>query len=168
MVSLGVDVTVCEDKQVLIEEVENFDCIVFSPGPGLPRDTKSLFPVLEKYAGSKKILGVCLGMQGIADFYGARLFNQEKVKHGVAESITIRQESKLFLNIPKEIEVGLYHSWAIDLKEATDLKVTGESESNIVMAFEHTELPIFGVQFHPESILTPKGKEILENFLFHC
>lgn len=168
MVGLGAKLTVIEDKDVNVDELDQFDCIVFSPGPGLPKDTQSMFPVLERYASSKKILGICLGMQGIAEFYGGSLYNQENVKHGVVAPIEILSESKLFLNVPKEINVGLYHSWAVDIKNAEKLKVSAKSNHGIVMAIEHIELPVFGVQFHPESILTPYGKEILENFLFDC
>lgn len=168
MVGLGAKLTVLEDKEVKIDELDQFDCIVFSPGPGLPKDTHSMFPVLERYASSKKILGICLGMQGIAEFYGATLYNQKNVKHGVVETIKVLSESKLFLNIPKEINVGLYHSWAVDLENAKNLKMIAKSDNCVVMAIEHNELPVFGVQFHPESILTPYGKEIIENFLFDC
>lgn len=168
MVGLGAKLTVMEDKNVNVDELDQYDYIVFSPGPGLPKDTHSMFPVLERYASSKKILGICLGMQGIAEFYGATLFNQKIVKHGIVEPIEILSESKLFLNIPKEINVGLYHSWAVDIKNAEKLNVSAKSKNGIIMAIEHNELPVFGIQFHPESILTPYGKEILENFLFDC
>jgi anthranilate synthase component 2 len=166
--SLGADVTVWEDCKVEIDLVAQFDCIVFSPGPGLPKDTKSLFPVLKQYEKSKKILGVCLGMQGIAEFYGAKLYNQKEVKHGVSEKMSCLNKSKLFLNLPKEFEVGLYHSWAIELIEDLEIIPIGISENKVIMAIEHVKLPIYGVQFHPESILTPFGKDILRNFLFSC
>lgn len=168
MVGLGAKLTVMEDKEVNIDELDQFEYIVFSPGPGLPKDTHSMFPVLERFASTKKILGICLGMQGIAEFYGATLYNQKEVKHGVVETIKVLSESKLFLNIPKEINVGLYHSWAVDLKNSESLKEIAKSDNCVVMAIEHKEFPVFGVQFHPESILTPYGKEIIENFLFDC
>lgn len=166
--SLGAEVTVWEDLAVEIDQVAQFDCIVFSPGPGLPKDTKSLFPILKQYEKSKKILGVCLGMQGIAEYYGAKLYNQKEVKHGVSEKIRCINDGKLFLNLPIEIEVGLYHSWAVELREGLEIFSTGISENTVVMAIEHVKLPIYGVQFHPESILTPFGKDILRNFLFSC
>lgn len=166
--SCGVDVHVVEDRAVKIDEVDCFDCIVFSPGPGLPSETVSMFPVLEKYAGTKKILGICLGMQGIASFYGDELYNLLKVKHGVSEIIQVDPTVGLFNDLDKNQEVGLYHSWAVRINPNSDLKVTATSSENVTMALQHKELPVFGVQFHPESILTENGKEMLKNFLFVC
>jgi anthranilate synthase component 2 len=165
---LGVDVTVCEDKALVLDEIEAFDCIILSPGPGLPNETQSMFAVLERYSSSKKILGVCLGMQGVAEFFGATLYNQNSVKHGISERMTILQPNRLFRNFKNEISVGLYHSWAVDLNKGQSLIPIGFSENNILMAYEHATLPIFGVQFHPESILTENGKEVFKNFLFSC
>jgi anthranilate synthase component 2 len=166
LIGLNIDVVVVEDKKVDLIVVDQFDCIIFSPGPGLPSSTISLFPVLELYANSKRILGICLGMQGIAEFYGAELFNQKVVKHGVAENITILKPENIFLNFPKVLRVGLYHSWAVDLTNSKSLDITAISENGILMAIQHSTLPIFAVQFHPESILTEKGKELLSNFIF--
>ena len=166
--SLGAAVTVVEDKSIILDEIEQYDCIILSPGPGIPKETKSLFAVLERYSKSKKILGVCLGMQGIAEFYGAKLYNQNLVKHGVSEKMNILQPNRLFLNFKNEISVGLYHSWAANLKESGELFPVAFSENNVLMAFEHQTLPVFGVQFHPESILTENGKEVFKNFLFSC
>lgn len=168
MESYGVDVTVIEDRAVQLEEVKHYDCIIFSPGPGLPKDTTSMFPVLEKYATTKKIMGICLGMQGIASFFGDELYNLKQVKHGVFEQISIDTSSALFANLEKTQTVGLYHSWAVQLKENSKLKEIGRSNKSVVMALKHKELPIYGVQFHPESILTENGREILKNFLFVC
>lgn len=168
LISLGAEVTVCEDKQVVLDDVEQYDCIILSPGPGLPNDTFSLFPLMNRYSKTKKILGICLGMQGISEFFGAKLYNQEIVKHGLSEKINVNHDSKLFNNIPKTIEVGLYHSWAVDLENAIEIVETAKSKNRVAMAIEHTNLPIYGVQFHPESILTPFGKKIVENFLFEC
>ncbi len=168
MESFGVDVTVIEDRAVNLEEVALYDCIVFSPGPGLPKNTTSLFPVLEKYSASKKILGICLGMQGIAAYFGDDLYNLSQVKHGVSEQISIDTSNALFSNLKKTQTVGLYHSWAVQLKENSKLMEIGESNESVVMALKHNKLPVYGVQFHPESILTENGKEILKNFLFVC
>ena len=107
-------------------------------------------------------------MQGIAEYYGAKLYNQKAVKHGVSEFMSCVNNSKLFLNLPEKMEVGLYHSWAIELKEGLEIISTGISENMVVMAIEHVKLPVYGVQFHPESILTPCGKDMLRNFLFSC
>ena len=166
LIGLNIEVVVVEDKKVDLTLVDQFDSIIFSPGPGLPSSTVSLFPVLEKYANSKRILGVCLGMQGIAEFYGGELYNQKVVKHGVVEKITILKQERLFINFPANIQVGLYHSWAVDIANSSSLEETAISENGILMAIQHKTLPIFAVQFHPESILTEKGKELLLNFIF--
>lgn len=166
LIGIDAEVTVVEDKQVDLNAVAQFDCIIFSPGPGLPRSTQSLFPILEKYSTSKRILGICLGMQGIAEFYGGSLYNQQMVKHGVSEKIEVLDKGTLFKGLPSEFNVGLYHSWAVDISNTKRLKPLALSENNILMAFEHVEFPIYGVQFHPESILTENGKELLMNFIF--
>lgn len=165
---MGVSVTVWEDKAVILSEVAAFDCIILSPGPGLPDETTSLLPILQRYASSKKILGVCLGMQGIALYFQAQLFNQKTVKHGVETLITPRNKANIFHNLPDTFPVGLYHSWAVDLADSTALLPLAYSTEGVLMAVKHVSLPIYGVQFHPESILTPNGKEILENFIFKC
>jgi anthranilate synthase/aminodeoxychorismate synthase-like glutamine amidotransferase len=167
LIGLGAAVDVVEDRELDIDNVEHYEAIVFSPGPGLPEQTNSLFPVLERYAKSKKILGICLGMQGIAQFYGASIYNQKAVKHGVAESLTVLSHDNLFLSLPDTFKVGLYHSWAVDLNGVAILKEMARSEEGVTMAFKHMSLPVFGVQFHPESILTEYGKNILSNFLFN-
>jgi anthranilate synthase component 2 len=166
--SCGVEVHVVEDRAVKIDEVENYDCIVFSPGPGLPSETQSMLLILEKYSGTKKILGICLGMQGIASFYGDELYNLEKVKHGVSEIIHVDPKVNLFNDLDKNQEVGLYHSWAVRINPNSNLKVTALSNEHVTMALQHKELPIYGVQFHPESILSENGKQMLKNFLFVC
>jgi anthranilate synthase/aminodeoxychorismate synthase-like glutamine amidotransferase len=166
LVSLNVEVTVWEDKQVRLDDIEQFDCIVLSPGPGLPMEKESLFKVLEKYSGSKKILGVCLGMQGIAEFYGAKLYNSQEIKHGASEIIKVKTPGKLFKDLPDKMKVGLYNSWAVQLNEKSKLIPTAYLENGTLMAFEHSELPLFGVQFHPESILSDFGHELFKNFLF--
>jgi anthranilate synthase component II len=166
--SIGAEVQVWEDEQVEMDKINDFDCVIFSPGPGLPKDKKSIFPVLEKFGSTKKILGICLGMQGIAEFYGAKLYNQVVVKHGVSERIIILNHDTLFFNLPNDLDVGLYHSWAVDLADSKQLIRLAVSENNVDMAIKHKDLPIYGVQFHPESILTPEGKNILKNFLFNC
>ncbi len=166
--SCGADVSVVEDREVKIEEVERYDAIIFSPGPGLPQDTHSMLPVLERYSHSKKILGICLGMQGIALFYGDTLYNLKHVKHGIAEQITIDNSSSIFTNLTENQTVGLYHSWAVELKNNSPLVELGKSKENVLMALKNNYLPVYGVQFHPESILTENGKEMLKNFLFVC
>lgn len=163
--SCGAEVTIVEDKLVQLEEIDTFDAIVFSPGPGLPNETHSMFNVLEHFAGKKKILGICLGMQGIAEFYDNSLYNQVQVKHGISEKICISNSTTLFNNLPSEYKVGLYHSWAVTLNAVSEMKQIALSENNVIMAIQHASKPIYGVQFHPESILTEYGKEIIKNFL---
>ncbi len=141
-----------------------FQGIVLSPGPGLPDDAGNLMGILKQNAGVTPILGVCLGMQAIGLYLGGKLYNQHHVKHGVSEKIKTRF-STLF-TVEGVQEVGLYHSWAID--RSGDYIVSAESESNIVMAIERSEEKLFGVQFHPESVLTENGLLILKNFLNFC
>lgn len=164
--SCGAEVEVVEDKKVVLAEIDRFDAIVFSPGPGLPKETQSMFKVLEQYASSKKILGICLGMQGIAEYFGNHLYNQVQVKHGVSEKINILNSTTLFNNLPTEFQVGLYHSWAVELSNQSELQPLAVSQNSVLMALEHSNYSIYGIQFHPESILTENGKEIFKNFLF--
>ena len=165
---MGVSIDVCEDILVQLDALQLYDAILLSPGPGLPSETQSIFPVLERYATSKKILGICLGMQGIALYFGAKLYNQSVVKHGIQEKVRFMKQSPLFENCPTEMPVGLYHSWAVRMSPDLPLTEVAISENGILMALQHQNLPIYGVQFHPESILTPVGKTILSNFLFRC
>lgn len=163
--ALNVDLEVVKDKEIKLEELDTFDTIVFSPGPGLPQETRSLNPILLKYARSKKILGICLGMQGIGQHFGATLYNLEKVMHGKAIEINLLNKNWLFEGLPDNINVGLYHSWAISIPEASDLEVTAVTKSGIIMAVEHKAFKIAAVQFHPESVMTEGGKEIIKNFI---
>lgn len=164
--SVATEVEVVRNDALIFEDLERFDKIIISPGPGLPKETKNLFEVLSHFHSKKPILGVCLGMQGIAEFFGGTLLNQEKVKHGVEEVITIKESSLLFETIPAKIKVGLYHSWKVDTKSfPQELKITAVSENGVIMALEHKAFPVFGVQFHPESIMTEYGKIIISNFI---
>ena len=163
--ALGCDVQVARNTEISLKEIAAFDKIVLSPGPGLPKDSGILMDLLAEYAAKKPILGVCLGMQAIALHFGGSLYNLPQVKHGVAEIAIQQTESILFEGVPARFEVGLYHSWAVDASTAPDLKATVLSENGILMALEHDTLPVYAVQFHPESILTPAGKKILENFI---
>lgn len=165
---LDADVDVVKDGDVDFDKVNNYDALVFSPGPGLPKEKKQLFQLLEKFSNTKKILGVCLGMQGIAEFFGSSLINQENVKHGITDRIKTVDDSPLFNSLPQEFNVGLYHSWAVNPDRNENFKLIAETKENVVMAIQHKSLPIFGVQFHPESIMSEHGKEILSNFLFKC
>ncbi len=161
IVSAGADAIVVRCD----EEVDplKFDKIVFSPGPGLPQDRKEMFKIIELVDGKRPILGVCLGMQAIAIHLGGEIYNQQVVKHGVQEKIQL-DNSTLFLNLPSEIEVGLYHSWAVK-ENVGKFRETAFSKDGILMALEDKTKNLYGVQFHPESVMTPMGRTIIENFL---
>jgi len=164
----GAEVNVVRNDLVVFEDVEVCDQLVFSPGPGLPKDAGKMPLLIDSFAGKKPILGVCLGFQGIVEFYHGEIYNQEKVKHGKAEKCKLDTTSKLFQNVPEEIHVGLYHSWAAKTDRfPRELVATAKSENDVIMAFEHKRLPIAGLQFHPESILTEHGHQIVENFILN-
>lgn len=161
--SFGVDVTVFRNDEIEIGDVDAFSHIILSPGPGLPKDAGIMPEIIRNYAQKKSILGVCLGMQGIAEVFGAELYNLENVRHGRQFLCNKTKDSKLLHDLPEQFEVGLYHSWAVkNLPE--ELIVTSLSEENVIMSFEHKDLSVFGVQFHPESVLTPLGKDIISAF----
>ena len=162
------DVDVVRNDEVDFVVAEGYDKIILSPGPGLPKDAGKMPLIIHHFAGKKPILGVCLGFQGIVEYYHGSLYNQEEVKHGISEKCRVDAASKLFRDLPEEFEVGLYHSWAADRETfPRELIITAESENDVIMAFEHKRLPIAGVQFHPESILTQGGQQIVNNFLFN-
>jgi len=158
------EVIVKRNDEISLHEINQYDKIVLSPGPGLPKDAGIMMDLLKMYIGKKPILGVCLGMQAIAESLEGKLYNQQVVRHGVNTRVKTFPNSILFNDLPTEFSVGLYHSWAVtDLPES--LRVTAMSNDNVIMALEHVSLPLYGVQFHPESILTQFGKEILRNFI---
>ena len=164
--ALDVDVTVVYNDHIDFQQVEEFDKIVLSPGPGLPHQAGQMNELIARYVSSKPILGICLGFQALVIHFGGQLFNQDDVKHGVTTTCVLQSDSTLFKNTAQKFQVGLYHSWAADVKSMPKtLKVTALSKKNVIMSFEHRTLPIFGVQFHPESILSEFGREILENFI---
>jgi len=159
-------VVVVRNDKINFDEVHNFEKIVLSPGPGLPKDAGMQPKLIQQFALSKSILGVCLGFQALVEYFGGEIFNQQEVKHGVAEKCNVISESKLFSGIPNQFKVGLYHSWAAKKENfPSELKITALSENNTIMAFEHQSLPICAVQFHPESILTENGHQMIKNFL---
>jgi len=163
---LNCDVTVVRNDKLNLEDVEPFDKIVLSPGPGIPDEAGLLKAIIKEYSPSKSILGVCLGQQAIGEVFGGRLINLNEVYHGVATnvSITVDDES-LFKGIGKKIEVGRYHSWVVDPNLPDELEATSFDENGQVMSLRHKVYDVKGVQYHPESVLTPKGKEILKNWL---
>jgi anthranilate synthase component 2 len=158
-------VTVKRNDQLDLEEVAHFDGIVLSPGPGIPDEAGLLKEVIAKYAPSKRIFGVCLGQQAIAEVFGGSLINLDKVYHGIATTINIIKEDALFKGLPKKIEVGRYHSWVVDPNLPQVLEATSLDGNGQVMSLRHREYDVCAVQFHPESVLTPDGKTILENWL---
>ncbi len=163
---MNCEVTVKRNDQLEIEEVEAFDKIVLSPGPGIPDEAGLLKPIIKKYAPTKSILGVCLGQQAIGEVFGGTLINLDKVYHGVATKVKITvDDENLFKGLDKEIEVGRYHSWVVDANLPDELEATSFDENGQVMSLRHRTYDVRGVQYHPESVLTPDGKKILENWV---
>lgn len=162
LTGLGVQVEVIKNDAVDIDPLA-FDGLVLSPGPGLPRDAGRMYEILRIVEGKIPVLGVCLGMQAIGELLGGELYNLPNVKHGIQETVQLLKSS-LFDGLPERIEVGLYHSWAVR-ESSGDFQVIARSTNGVVMALSNVEKKLFGVQFHPESIMTPMGKLILENFI---
>jgi anthranilate synthase component 2 len=161
---LGYEVDVVRNDQFDINNFQQYSHIVLSPGPGLPVDAGCMMDLINKALGQVPILGVCLGMQALGLHFGERLYNLEHVRHGIQMTCAQQNQGLMFRQIPETFEVGLYHSWALDIS-GEHLKTTALSEEGIVMAVESVEKKCFGVQFHPESIMTPQGKLMLQNFL---
>ncbi|MEM9001430.1 MAG: aminodeoxychorismate/anthranilate synthase component II [Bacteroidota bacterium] len=162
---LDCQVVVKRNDQLSLESVDNFDAIVLSPGPGIPDEAGLLKPIIEKYAITKRIFGVCLGQQAIGEVFGGKLINLDEVYHGVASTIKITGQDYIFNGIPNEIEVGRYHSWVVHHELPKTLTATSYDENGQVMSLQHKEYDIRAVQFHPESVLTPYGKQILKNWI---
>ena len=160
-----IEVKVCRNDKFEMNDISNYDKILLSPGPGIPDEAGNLKEVIKKYAKSKPILGVCLGHQAIGEVFGANLKNLSNVYHGVSSTISIVENDSLFNNLPSKIEVGRYHSWVIDNPLPDNLLATAFDSNNQIMAIKHKKYDIKGVQFHPESILTPHGKQIINNWL---
>lgn len=163
----GFEVNTFRNDEITLEEVDNYDIIILSPGPGLPIDAGILLELIKTYAPTKKILGVCLGMQAIGEAFGGELKNLDTVFHGVSTQLQVTETTDLlFKNLPQQFNVGRYHSWVIDsITFPKDLTVTAVDENKNIMALKHKTYPLYGVQFHPESILTENGKELIANFL---
>lgn len=160
------DVDVVRNDQITLPEIEKYDKIILSPGPGIPSESGLLLSLLKEYVPKKSILGVCLGEQAIGETFGAKLINLENVYHGVATQIRIIKEDYIFKGITSPIEVGRYHSWIVSRENFPDnLTITAVDEKEQIMALKHKKYDVHGVQFHPESILTPQGNIIIKNFL---
>ena len=160
------DVEVKRNDKISLEEVEKYDKIILSPGPGIPSEAGLLLPLVKQYGKSKSILGVCLGHQAIAEAYGATLINLDEVYHGIATDIHVIDRNILFEDIPKIFPAGRYHSWLVSNIQLPDcFRVIAMDDQGQIMAIKHETYDLLGVQFHPESILTPEGKKIIKNFL---
>ena len=178
-------VDVYRNDQIALEKVKEYDKIILSPGPGLPEEAGLLLPLIKEYAATKSILGVCLGHQAIGEAFGGKLENLSSVFHGVAtnvrlvnsETSNVKRKSishltshisldNLFEDLPEEFEVGRYHSWIVSRENFPDeLEITAEDENGFIMALQHKTYDVQGVQFHPESVLTPMGEKIMRNWL---
>lgn len=163
---LGADVTVYRNDQFRLNELESFDKIILSPGPGIPSEAGLLLDVIKAYTGRKPILGVCLGHQAIGEHFGGRLTNLSEVYHGVQTEGTQFGTDPIFDGLPRRIVMGRYHSWVVDRAGLPDcLEVTAVSDDGQIMALKHRNYNIHGIQFHPESVLTPDGRAIINNWL---
>ncbi|MBR0180836.1 MAG: aminodeoxychorismate/anthranilate synthase component II [Prevotella sp.] len=164
---LGAEVTVVRNDQFRLEDLEQYSKIILSPGPGIPSEAGLLLDVIRTYAGKKPILGVCLGHQAIGEVFGGKLENLSDVFHGVATPCHIIADDPIFSGIPRDITIGRYHSWVVSREDFPDcLEITAVSEQGQIMALRHRELNVRGIQFHPESVLTPDGKKMLQNWMF--
>ena len=162
---LGCNTTVKRNDEVEMKEIEKFDKIVLSPGPGIPDEAGLLKEIISFYSNSKSILGVCLGHQAIAEVFGGELINLKTVYHGVATDINIVKEDPIFKDLPNPLKVGRYHSWVVKEPLPNELEALAFDQNGQLMALKHKSLDIRGVQFHPESVLTECGKSLLKNWI---
>lgn len=164
---MNCEVTVYRNDEFDIEEIKRFDKILLSPGPGIPDEAGLLKTVISTYASTKSILGVCLGQQAIGEVFGGSLTNLEKVYHGVATNVNVLvDDENLFEGLGKTLEVGRYHSWVVNKADFPDaLEITSVDDNGQIMSLRHKIFDVRGVQFHPESVLTPHGKKLLENWI---
>ncbi|MEN8789005.1 MAG: aminodeoxychorismate/anthranilate synthase component II [Flavobacteriaceae bacterium] len=162
---LDCEVVVKRNDQLNHKDVEGFHNIVLSPGPGIPEEAGMLKEIIETWAPTKRIFGVCLGQQAIGEVFGGSLINLDEVYHGVATRIKVIKDDPLFEGLPEEIDVGRYHSWVVDPNLPEALVATSVDENGQLMSLRHKNYDLCAVQFHPESVLTPHGKKILENWL---
>jgi anthranilate synthase component 2 len=160
------NVEVHRNNQIVLEDIERFDKIILSPGPGVPSESGILLDVIRTYAPTKSILGVCLGEQAIAEAFGGTLINLSEVHHGISSEVDVLEDDVLFRGLDKKLEVGRYHSWAVEKDTLPEcLTITAVDEEGMIMALAHKTYDVRGVQFHPESVLTPKGEQMLKNWL---
>lgn len=163
---LGVEVDVVRNDKINLDDIEAYNMIVLSPGPGIPDEAGLLKEIIKRFGPTKKMFGVCLGQQAIGEVYGAELKNLDQVYHGVATEVSIDNNDPLFKGLEDPIQVGRYHSWVIDENSDTSaFDIISTDENGQIMAIRHKEYDICSVQFHPESVLTPQGKKLLDNWL---
>lgn len=166
IIDLGASCEVRKNDDIPFTSLSGFDGIIISPGPGLPEESGDLQKLFEHLPFNLPVLGICLGMQAIAQHFGGKLKQLKQVMHGVQTPILKQKESQLFKEVAFPFQAGRYHSWIVDPENpGSSLQLTAIDSNGVPMAFEHEQLPISGIQFHPESILTPEGKQILNNFL---
>jgi anthranilate synthase component 2 len=159
-------VEVFRNDAIALERVKDYDKIILSPGPGVPSEAGLLLPLIKEYAASKSILGVCLGHQAIGEAFGGRLVNLSTVYHGVATPVRVIRSGGVFEGMGETLEVGRYHSWVVsDEGFPGELEVTARDDNNYIMGLRHRTLDVQGVQFHPESVLTPQGEQLIKNWL---
>jgi len=159
-------VEVFRNDEISLEAIKAYDKILLSPGPGIPSESGLLLPLIKTYAATKSILGVCLGQQAIAEAFGGSLTNLSKVYHGIATPVELIGASNLFEGLPTTFQVGRYHSWVVNEQDLpAELKVTSKDADGYIMSLEHTSYDVKGVQYHPESVLTPDGAKIIGNWL---
>ncbi|MEZ5104685.1 MAG: aminodeoxychorismate/anthranilate synthase component II [Draconibacterium sp.] len=163
----GLPVDVFRNDEISLEDLEKYDKIVLSPGPGLPEESGLLREIIKEFAPKKSMLGVCLGHQAIGEVFGGKLLNMKKVLHGIATPVELTEtKSVLFEGLPKTFEVGRYHSWIVQKEDLPEcFEVTSYDNDGFIMSMKHKEYDVEGVQFHPESVLTPLGEQILKNWL---
>jgi anthranilate synthase component 2 len=162
---LDCEVTVKRNDQFELDELEDYPLLLLSPGPGIPDESGLLKAAIERYAPSKKILGICLGQQAIGEVFGASLINLDKVYHGIATPVKVIQEDVLFKDLPDVFDIGRYHSWVVATPLPEALIATSVDEEGQLMSLRHKTYDVCAVQYHPESVLTPKGKKILDNWI---
>ncbi len=163
---LGVSYEVHRNNKIDIAKVDRFERILFSPGPGIPSEAGFMPEIIESYIGKKPMLGICLGHQAIAEHLGGKLENMSKVYHGINTPILQKETSEIFNGIPEEFEAGRYHSWKVSKQALPDsISITAEDKEGDIMAFDVKEMNAFGIQFHPESVMTPEGNKMVKNFI---
>jgi anthranilate synthase component 2 len=163
----GLPVRVVRNDEIMLDDLEPYDKIVLSPGPGIPEEAGLLLPIIRRYAPTKCMLGVCLGHQAIGEAFGAKLLNMNRVLHGVATPVSIVADTLLFDGLSSVFDAGRYHSWIVEKESLPEsLIITGLDAEGRIMSMRHREYNVHGVQYHPESVLTPLGEKIIENWLY--